>query len=100
MKKLAQIMGLSLLVCTAVTSHIAAAAESTVERANVPQCSDEGKGVKAERTSNGWMQSSPLWVDGELIKCVNGQAVVNGRSITDEELNILKAQALSDDFDK
>lgn len=100
MKRLAKIMGLSLLVCMATASHIADAAESTVDRTNVTQCSDEGKGVKAERISNGWMQSSPLWVDGALVKCVNGQAVVNGRVLTDEELNVLKAQALSSDFDK
>jgi hypothetical protein len=100
MNKLAKIVGFSLLVCMATTSHIADAAEGTVDRTNVTQCSDEGKEVRAERASNGWMQSSPLWVDGQLVKCVNGKAVVNGRVLTDEELNILKEQALSGDFDK
>lgn len=100
MKKFCKIMGLSLLVCLATASHIADAAESTVDRTNKTQCSNEGQGVRAERISDGWMQSSPLWVDGELVRCVNGQAVVKGLALTDEELKVLKAQALSSDWDK
>lgn len=87
---------LSLVICTAQVSY---AVDADKPEQHKPQCIGEDT-LRVERTSNGWIQSAPIWMDGEPVKCVNSTAIVNGRSITDAELRDLKAQALSREFDK
>lgn len=63
------------------------------------QCVGEGP-LSAERISGHWMQSSPLWVDGEVVTCVNGKALVKGVPMSNEALIELEVRSLSKDFDE
>lgn len=63
------------------------------------QCVGEGT-LRAQRINGGWSQSSPLWVDGEPVKCVGGKALVKGKPISNEALSDLATRTLSADFDE